>query len=261
MLELYHWEPNTSHLKCLIGLKEKALPFTSHYVDILDFKTPRKYPALNDEARFSMEGEGPILVNGGAVITDSFFANLYLDDAFPEKPLQPDDAVGRWRIQALGRFLGEVLAPAVSTLGCHTYLAPVLKTRERRDIDAFMSKLPTPEMRQAWTAAVQNDYSKDLLDDSRRKVGVGVKRIESMLATSPWLVGDKFSIADIEAFSLINGLTKLTPDLVSKSASPRIVDWLERTRMRPSVKAALAMSKTGKPDECYAPGPEHSRWG
>ncbi len=76
-----------------------------------------------------------------------------------------------------------------------------------------------------------------------------------MLATSPWLVGDKFSIADIEAFALTNGLTKLTPDLVSKSASPRVIDWLERIRARPGVKAALAMSKTGKPDECLRAGP------
>jgi len=154
-----------------------------------------------------------------------------------------------------------VLAPAASTLGCHTYLAPELKKRDGRDIDAFISKLSSLEMRLDWAAAAKNDYSKDLLDDSRRKVGVGVKRIEGMLATSPWLVGDRFSIADIEAFALTNGLTKLTPDLVGKSASPRVVDWLERMRMRPGVKAALAMSKTGKSDECYAPGPEHSRWG
>jgi glutathione S-transferase/GST-like protein len=116
-------------------------------------------------------------------------------------------------------------------------------------------------MRQAWTAAVHDSYSQDLIDDSRRKVGIGVKRIEDMLATSPWLVGDKFSIADIEAFALMNGLPKLTPDLVSKSGSPRVCDWLERIRGRTGVKAALAMSKSGKPDECYAPGPEHSRWG
>ncbi len=30
---------------------------------------------------------------------------------------------------------------------------------------------------------------------------------------------------------------------------------------RPAVKKALAMSKTGKPDEAFAPGPEHARWG
>jgi GSH-dependent disulfide-bond oxidoreductase len=261
MLELYHWEPNTAFLKSLIALKEKGLDFTSHYVDLLDFKVPRKYPALNDEARFSMEGEGPILVNGRAILSDSFFINLYLDDAFPEKSLQPADAVGRWRIQALGRFLGEVFAAAVSTLGCHAYLAPALKTRDRRDIDAFITKLATLELRQAWTAAANDDYSEDQLADSRRKVGVGVKRIEGSLQSSPWLVGDVFSIADIEAFALSNGLPKLAPDLVNKNACPRLIEWLERIHSRPAVKAALAMSKTGKPDECYAPGPEHSRWG
>ena len=30
---------------------------------------------------------------------------------------------------------------------------------------------------------------------------------------------------------------------------------------QPAVSKALATSRTGKPDEAFAPGPEHARWG
>lgn len=261
MLELYHWEPNASFLKPLIALKEKGLAFKSHYVDVLDFAARLNGAPSNTESRYCLEGEGPILVDGGTVLSDSHFINLYLDEAYPAPPLQPADAYGRWRIQALGRFLGEVLAPAVATLGCHTFLAPLLKRRDERAFTAFLDSLESLERRQAWRDAAQDSYSAELIEDSRRKVGLAVKRIEASLQSSPWLAGDAYSLADIEAFSLTNGLAKLTPDLVNDKACPAMMGWLERVRARPAVRAALAMSKTGKPDESYAPGPEHSRWG
>jgi glutathione S-transferase len=261
MLELYHWEPNAAFLKPLIALKEKGLDFKSHYVDVLDFRSRQNGAPSNAESRHCLEGEGPILVNGRAIISDSHFINLYLDDAFPEKSLQPSDAMGRWRIQAIGRFFGEVLAPAVSTLGCHAYLSPALKKRDRRDLDAYVVTLESLERRQAWRDAAADNYTTELIDDSRRKVSIAIKRIEDTLGASPWLVGDSYSLADIEAFSLTNGLGKLTPELVTEKTCPRMIAWLNKIRARPAVKAALAMSKSGKPDECYVPGPEHSRWG
>jgi hypothetical protein len=39
------------------------------------------------------------------------------------------------------------------------------------------------------------------------------------------------------------------------------MEWLQRMRERPAVQKALASSRTGKPDEAFAPGPEHARWG
>jgi len=94
-----------------------------------------------------------------------------------------------------------------------------------------------------------------------RKVVLAVRRIEDALAHSQWLVGPDYSLADIDAFAICHSLPTLTPDVVNSASTPRLLDWLNRIRLRPAVRAALGTSRTGKPEEACVPGPEHSRWG
>jgi glutathione S-transferase len=264
MLELYHWEPNGSYLKPLIALHEKGLPFRSRYVDVLSFEQHRSgFLEPSRETAINPEGEGPVLVHDGKQICESLFMLEYLEDAFPDAPsLRPSDALSHARILALGRFINEVLMPAVNTLGCHTYLAPRFKGRDISSIEsALLDRIPMKHLQDGWKLALTDGYSADLLEDSNRKIGLGVRRIEEMLADSPWLVGSSYSLADVDAFAICHALTTLTPALVNESATPRLTGWLKRIRERPPVQAALAMSRSGKPHEAFVPGSEHSRWG
>jgi glutathione S-transferase len=89
-----------------------------------------------------------------------------------------------------------------------------------------------------------------------------VERIDKALeAGATWLVENTYTLADIDAFALANSLPKLLPDVANAQKAPRFMAWLERMRARPAVKKALALSKTGRPEEAFAPGPEHARWG
>jgi len=263
VLTLYHWEPNVFSLKPLIALNEKGLDFTSRYVDWSSFEQfGAGGPKLNLEAENNPEVEGPILVHDGAVISESFFMMEYIEDAFPETPLKLGTAYGDWQIQVWGRFIGERAAPAVSTLGCHRYLVPVLKEKRINSADQVLERMPTQERRSAWAEAIDDSYSEDVIAESRRKAGLLVERIEKALeGGADWLVEDTYTLADIDAFALANSLPKLLPDAANAKAAPRFMAWLERMRARPAVKKALALSRTGKPDEAFAPGPEHARWG
>jgi glutathione S-transferase len=262
MLELYHWEPNGAWLKPLIALHEKGLAFRSRYVDVLSFEAWR--PGFLDasrETRLNPEGEGPVLVHDGQQITESLFILEYLEDAFPAKPLRPADALSHARILAWARFINEVFMPASSTLGCHTYLAPQFKCRDIRACEAIIARMPMKHLQEGWRVALTDNYSPDLLEDSHRKVSLSVRRIEDALASAEWLVSDAYSLADIDAFSICHSLTELTPGVVNDGSTPRLMSWLARIRARPAVRAALAFSRTGKPQQAFAPGPEHSRWG
>ena len=262
MLELYHWEPNAFSLKALIALNEKGLDYRSHYVDWTGFEQyGQGGPALNLEAENNPETEGPVLVHDGAVISESFFMLEYLDDAFPEPALKPRTPHGDWQVQVWGRFVGERAAPAVSTLGCHRYLAPALREKRINAIDQALDRMPTQERRVAWSQAMADSYSDEELADSRRKASLLVERIEKALHTGDWLVENTYTLADIDAFALANALPKLLPDVANGDKAPRFMAWLERMRARPAVKKALATSRTGRPEEAFAPGPEHPRWG
>lgn len=260
MLELYHWEPNTFTLKALIALNEKGVEFKSHYQDWTRFEQFSNSPKLNLESAHNPENEGPILVHDGKVISESFFMLQYIDEAFPQAPkLLPGDPVGNWRVRMWGRLLGESTAPAITTLGCHQYLAPALKERRLNSKDPILEKMATQERKVAWTAALDDSYTDEVLDDSRRKIGFAVGRLEEQLGKTSWLAGDAYSISDIEAFSLLMPAPKLIPGVFDDA--PKLAALLAKIKDRPAVKKALAMSKTGKPDEAFTPGPEHARWG
>lgn len=262
MLELFHWEPNGSWLKPLIVLHEKQRPFQSHYVDVLALEQfGPAMPEPSRETRLNPEGEGPLLVHDGRQITESFFMMEYLEDVFPNPPLRPADALGHARILTWARFINEVFMPAASTLGCHRYLVPRLRGQDRSRFEAMFTRMSMQHLRDGWRMALADDYPAELLEDSKRKVGIAVHRIEDALTSTEWLVGDRYSLADIDAFAICNSLPALTPELVNGTATPRLIEWLNRIRERPAVQAALAMSRTGKPEEAFAPGPEHSRWG
>ena len=253
MLELYHWEPNGSGLKTLICLHEKDLDFASHYVDLLAFAQCRpEFLALNPL------GQVPVLVHDGKILTESQFINEYLDEVFPQAPLRPESAEGLWRMRVWGKFAGEVLAPAASTLGCHAYLAPALRGRE---LSAELERIPMSERRLAWRMACENAYGEELLEDSRRKAGIAIARLEQRLADHDWLVSKAFSLADIELFAWCNGLEALATDLLNSARAPATIGWLNRMRERRGVAAALAHARSQTPASAYAPGPEHSRWG
>lgn len=262
MLELYHWEPNGSYLKPLIALHEKGLKFESRYVDVLAFEQHQPgFTTASRETALNLEGEGPILVHDGQQITESLFILEYLEDAFPRVSLRPADASGHARVLAWARFINEVFMPAVNTLGCHTYLSPHFRGRDISSFEAALARIPMKHLQEGWKLALTGGYPPELLEDSRRKLALGVARIEESLAATGWVVGDSYSLADIDTFAMCHSLTWLAPGVVNDSTAPRLMAWLKRIRARPAVQAALAVSRTGRPHEAFAPGPEHSRWG
>ena len=264
MLELYHYEPNAFSLKPLIALNEKGVEYTSRYQDWTALEQlGAGGPELNLEARHNPESEGPLLVHDGNVISESFFMLEYIEDAFPEgTKLKTGTPHGDWQVQVWGRFVGERAAPAVHTLGGRRYLAPVLKDKRINSAEAVLDRMPTHERRAAWAEAIEDSYPDEIIEDSRRKAGLLVERIETALKDgADWLVENTYTLADIDAFALANSLPKLIPEAANKDKAPRFMAWLERMRARPAVQKALATSRTGKPDEAFAPGPEHARWG
>lgn len=252
-LELWHWEPNGSSLKTLLCLHEKGLAFESRYVDLLNFEQYRE-----DFLSLNPEGQVPVLVHNGRVLTESQFINEYLDEVFEASPLRPRSPADLWRMRVWGKFAGEVLEPAACTLGCRAHLTPVLRDR---DIARALERMPLVERQRAWRTAADDAYGEALIADSRRKVKLAAEKLEQRLDGNDWLAGTAFSLADIELFATFNALEDLTPDLVDPRAAPRTTEWLERVRQRAAVGESLAHSRTGHPGKAFAPGPEHSRWG
>ena len=254
MLELYHWEATLESAKVMICLQEKGVDFTGHYVDVLGLE---QYS--DDFLTVNPAGQVPVLVHDGHTLTDSTLINEYLEEAFPDVPLAPHDARGWYEALCWGKYVEYNLDTSVSTLGWHQVMPTVMQQRDQNKLQAAVAKIPVAERRAAWSAALEYAYPEDQLENSRRKIALAVKRMEETLAGSDWLLGDAYTIIDIDAYALMRTLPQLTPELVNDKDTPRCMDWLGRISERPAVQQALAMGRSEEP--LYAPGPEHSRWG
>jgi glutathione S-transferase len=261
MLELYHSEPNTFFLKPLVALHEKQANFQSHWFDADRLEQFALNVSGEVEARLHLEREGPLLRHDGTMISNSFFMLEYIADALPGTPLLPEAPYDQYRARASGQFLGAHLGSLVPILGCMRYLAPRLAVMDRATLDAKLAVVEPQERRLSWQALMDGTYTPQILATARERLKFPVSRIESQLASGDWLAGPRYSIADIDAFAMLRVIPDLAPEVVNDSATPRTCEYIARIATRPAVRAALAMSRSGKPEQHFVPGIEPSRWG
>lgn len=261
MLELYTSEPNTFFLKPLIALHEKQASFETRWLDAENFEQfAPKFPA-DIEAHLHLEREGPLLMHDGTLISSTFFMLEYIAEALPGRSLLPGSAYDQYRARASGQFLGAHLGSLVPVLGCVKYLVPRLAAMDRATCQAKLAAIDLPERRAGWQALLDGAYTPEILATARERLKFPVSRVESQLASGPWLAGPDYSIADIDAFAMLRVIPDLAPELVNPTVTPRTCDFLARIEGRPAVRAALATSRSGRPHQHFVPGVEPSRWG
>ena len=145
-------------------------------------------------------GKVPAIRHGGATVAEQAACYLYLADLFPEAGLAPgttDPARGAYLRWMV--FYGSCFEPAV--------------------IDRAMERAPPPRMMSAY-----GDYDTVLA------------QVLAMLTPGPWILGARFSAADVLWGSALGWTTafKLVPE------EPAIMAYLARFRARPAYQAIAA---------------------
>jgi len=261
MLELYTSEPNTFFLKPLIALAEKRVPFTLRYFDAAGLEQFAGGFPTDLESSLRLEREGPLLVHDGTIICGSFFMLEYISEALPGPSLIPADSYEAYQARAWGQFLGANLGSSVPVLGAAKYLQPHLAKLDPAWVDQRIGAIEPVERRAGWEALRDGTYSARYLQAAVDRLAAPVVRIETSLRQSPWLAGPAFSVADIDAYSMLCVLPDLAPAMVNPGATPRIIDYLGRISARDSVLTARRCARTQHPERQFVPGIEASRWG
>jgi glutathione S-transferase len=261
MLELYTSEPNTFFFKPLIALAEKRAVFTTHYFDAAALEQFDGGIPADLESGLQLEREGPLLVHDGTIICSSFFMLEYISEALPGPPLLPADAYDAYRARAWGQYLGANLGSAVPVLGAAKYLRPHLDKLDAVWADQRIAAIEPAERRAGWRALRDGTYTPAYLQAVVDRLAAPIARIEKALQGGPWLAGPAFSVADIDAYPMLCVLPDLAPALVTREATPRIAEYLERIEARDSVRAALRCARTDHPQRQFVPGIEAARWG
>jgi glutathione S-transferase len=230
MLTLYHFGGAICAQKVRLALAEKGLEWESRSV-LAELRSP-EYLKLNPN------GYVPTLVHDGRVLTESRIINEYLENAFPEPPLLPNDPFQRARVALWTKQIDDSLHLNVYVLTfAINFRQRVIGLSEEQRVRS----LPL-------TNPVKRDYTLDLIERgfNSRYFGLAVARfmtllreMETALATSTWLVGDTYSLADVDFTPYLRRLEDLGLWSLVKDQHPNVARWYGSVKSRPSYQAAI----------------------
>jgi glutathione S-transferase len=189
-----------------------------------------------------------VLDHDGVMVTHTTVINEYLEDAFPDAPpLRPADPVGKARMRHWNKFVDEHVMNYVSMHGWHRMVSVIARSIESGEFDKLLERIPLHEQREKWRTA-RSGFSESDLANATRKVEVAVDKVEKQLSLAPWLAGEMFTLADINFFSHCGMMVqRLFPGIGVETRAPRLLEWAQRVRERPGVKAALVMPDRTNP--------------
>ena len=191
-LHLFHADMSNCSMRVRMTLTEKNLPWTSHHLDL------RKKEAVTPEY-FGIHPKGlvPTLVHDGIVHIESNEIIEYLDETFPDPPLQPQAEDERQEMREWLRTATEIHVPAVKTLIYTRKIGKVLRKNEEEDAK-YRALQCDPELLAFHAAATSgNGLPQENVDKAEQTLLAMFDKAEAELSQHEWLVGDQFSLADI----------------------------------------------------------------
>lgn len=212
----------------MLGLAEKGIDdWIGHKLNILRQEHLTKaYLALNPL------GVIPTLVDCNAVITDSAVILEYLDEMYPQSPrLLPENPVVRSHARAWCRRLDSTDALRVITF--QKRALPAFAELEPTAFDQIAVAHPTRE--QWYRTMGQDGFDANTLASAHATIAQILRDAGQHLATSssPWLLGDSLSIADLVTAPLVERIIELgLEEMVS--AVPPLMRWHQMMRERPA---------------------------
>jgi glutathione S-transferase len=105
-----------------------------------------------------------------------------------------------------------------------------------------LKKIPSKERREAWLRAARRPYTEEERAEARAKLVQMLDKMEETLASSAWLAGERYGIADIAQVPFVKRIDEeIAPDELAGAKHPRTAAWWRAIQARP----AFARAKIG----------------
>jgi glutathione S-transferase len=152
----------------------------------------------------------PLVLIDGRAIGDSTAIIAALEARWPEPPLYPEDPADRARALELEDWFDEEVGPHTRLLGWHEVLRDPDSLAEivEQEVPPALGRLPGGSRFAARSASLfaglrYSVKSEERAERARARVLEAFDRLESELDGGEYLVGERFSVADLTAASLL----------------------------------------------------------
>src|SRR5262249_10269805 len=153
----------------------------------------------------------------------------YIDDAFPDPPLKPEAALDRVTMRMWTKRLDEELHPATGIVTYAISHRHAVINNGPAAIKAWVENAPPAEHarpRQRLGAGIDYpDASASMCIYDRF-----LADMETQLAQTRWLAGDRFSLAEVGVIPYINRLDMLALSGLWTEKRPHLTDWWQRVK-------------------------------
>ena len=233
-MRLFHSWLSSASRRVRLCLAEKGLAYESAPVDLgrQEHHSP-EFLAMNPN------GVVPALDLGdGRSLYESSTICEYLDDRHPQPPLRPSDPFDRAAMRNFIRYTDEKVLPNLLILNWSIALQPSASQWTDEKLQERLARIPTQERRDAWMRIARKPYTEDEKASALSKLVALAEKMEVMLASNEWVVGDEFSLADIAAIPFIARIAELAPAELRAERRSCTAAWWRRVQSRPAFAAA-----------------------
>ena len=233
MLTLHHNEMSTCSQKVRLTLEEKNLEWQSIHLKLREGEQfDSRYLRLNPR------GVVPTLIHEDHVIRESSVILEYLDEVFPEPSLHPDDSVTRATMRLWTKQFDEDLQTSTAIVSMCIAFRHQFLEKSADEMETYLQKLPTPARRKGIMSLIESGTSLPQFETAIRRYDTLFTDMEAALTHDQWLAGDTYSLADISYTPYLTRFEHL--HLLGMLATrPRLRDWYERVKQRPSYRTAM----------------------
>lgn len=218
-----------------MALEEKNAPWQSRYVDLFNLDQMRpEYLAINPD------GLVPTLVHDGQAVHDSTIINEYIDAALPGIRLVPADPLKAARMREF-ILKCEQDFHAIVKLTAVKYLIPKLRNRwSEEELEKAAQRRPLQFYRDIHSRALHGDIGEEEIAECYRTLETLLDKIEALLDPGPWIVGEDYTLADINVAPYMFRLWALGADRFwSDNHRPHVNNWYRAISARPAFQTAV----------------------
>ena len=236
MLTLYHNALSTCSQKIRLVLAEKGIEFESKLVDLVSGQQhDPEYVALNPKHVV------PTLVVDGEVIRESSIIAEYLDARSAANPLMPRDPLQAAKLRMWVRRIDDDIHGRTSGVLTHAiWTRRAVGSRSPEEIEKYLSGIPEEAERESRRDLIANGLTSPRFSGAVARMAAFLSDMEAALTGSEWLMGDRFTLADIAVAPYVLRVSDTGfGALWSEGRRPAVADWFERLRKRPSFETAV----------------------
>ena len=233
MLALYHNDMSLCAQKVRICLAEKGLEWEDRHIALRSGEHQKEwYRKLNRRAVV------PTLIDDDRVVTESNVILEYLDERFPEPALSSKDPFARAQMRFWTKQLDEDIhdaCAAIITFGLafrHQYLQRGEQGKQ------MLEQIPNIFKRERRRDVIEKGVKSQHFRIAVQRLVQMLDEMEEALSRRGWLAGDSYSLADVAFTPYVVRLEHLNI-LQILSDRPRVGDWYERCKQRPSFDPAI----------------------